>query len=292
MPARLGPRGLAPESIYGDPTPRTGDLVALSVQQDADGAAPAVLVMTLPTVTDVYVSTGALPQPDGSHLPVVQVLPLVDGVAGFTGATDGFTPRIATSGYDGPPAGAVPNYDQLPPNGPAADVARTQRRLLAGVTGHSEDSLRTTSVLEATVPADAVPDFLGTDPGPIRVTVVTTFTPEGGRVRTSRLVGSNPEGAWTYLELLGAVPATDPHALLLLPTSSAPGFVAVAPDGATAQLVTQDGQVRASATIHEGLATLWTSKDPLGTTFRLRVLAPDGHVVYDEVPPQSEELAY
>ena len=95
VPARLGPRGLAPESLYGDPTPRTGDLVALSVEQDADGAAPAVLVMTRPTVTDVYVTTGALPQPDGSHLPVVQVLPLVDGVAAFTGATDGFTPRIA-----------------------------------------------------------------------------------------------------------------------------------------------------------------------------------------------------
>lgn len=291
-PARVGPRGLAPQRLFGDATPRTGDLVALSVEQDAEGAAPAVLVMTLPTVTDVYVSTGALPQPDGSHLSVVQVLPLVDGVAGFTGANDGFTPRIATSGYNGPPAGAVPSYDQLPPNGPAEDVADTQRRLLAGVTGHSEDSLRTTSVLEATVPADAVPDFLGTDPGPIRVTVVTTFTPEGGRVRTSRLVGSNPKGAWTYLELLGVVPATDPHALLLLPTSSAPGFVAVAPDGAIAQLVTQDGQVRASAKIHQGLATLWTSKDPLGTTFRLRVLAPDGHVVYDEVPPQSEELAY
>ena len=28
-----------------------------------------------------------------------------------------------------------------------------------------------------------------------------------------------------------------------------------------------------------------------GSTFRLKVLAPDGHVVYDEVPPRAEELA-
>ena len=134
------------------------------------------------------------------------------------------------------------------------------------------------------------PDFVGTHPEPLRVTVVTTITPRrwpgahqpAGRVR--------PDAPWTYLERLAAVPATDPHALLLLPTGKHPGFVAVAPDGAIAQLLTQDGQVRDSATIHQGLATLCVRGGPPGTTFRLRVLAPDGHVVYDAVPPQPVEL--
>ena len=44
---------------------------------------------------------------------------------------------------------------------------------------------------------------------------------------------------WTYLERLVAVPTTDPHALLLLPTGKHPGFVAIAPDGATAELLTE-----------------------------------------------------
>ena len=43
--------------------------------------------------------------------------------------------------------------------------------------------------------------------------------------------------------------------------------------------------MRDSATVHQGLATLASAEDPPGTTFRLRVLAPDGHVVYDAVPP-------
>ena len=89
------------------------------------------------------------------------------------------------------------------------------------------------------------------------------------------------------------MPATDPHALLPLPTSTAPGFVAVAPDGATAQLVTVDGQCCATA---PRSTRAWPPcgprRTPWARTFRLRVLAPDGHVVYDEVPPQSEELAY
>ncbi len=66
------------------------------------------------------------------------------------------------------------------------------------------------------------PDFVGTHPKPLRVTVVTTITRDGGRVRTSRLAGSTDDGPWTYLERLAAVPTTDPHALLLLPTGNAP----------------------------------------------------------------------
>ncbi len=118
---------------------------------------------------------------------------------------------------------------------------------MSGVTGNRPDSLATASVLEAVVPASAVdpdyvgtyPDFVGTHPEPLRVTVVTTTTRDGARVRTSRLAGSTDDAPWTYLERLAAVPAADPHALLPLPSGKHPGFVAIAPDGAIAELVTR-----------------------------------------------------
>ena len=56
----------------------------------------------------------------------------------------------------------------------------------------------------------------------LRITVVTTLTPDGGRVRTSRLATTTTEGLWTFVERLAAVPATDPHALLPLPTGTRP----------------------------------------------------------------------
>ena len=57
-----------------------------------------------------------------------------------------------------------------------------------------------------------------------------------------------------------------------------------------AELVTRAGRVRDSATIRDGLATLTSAEDPQGTAFRLRVRAPDGHIVYDAVPPQPVEM--
>ena len=296
--ARLGPASLAPTTIDGEPTTRTGDLVALSVDQHTAGAPPTVLVLTRPTITDGYVITGALPQPDGSVRPVAEDLLLVDGVATFAPTRVGFTPEIGLAGYRGVPAGALTNSFLLPPSGPAEELAVAQSILVSGVTGNRPDSLATASVLEAVVPASAVdpdyvgtyPDFVGTHPQPLRVTVVTTTTRDGARVRTSRLAGSTDDAPWTYLERLAAVPAGDPHALLLLPSGKHAGFVAIAPDGATAELVTEDGRVRDSATISQGLATLSSAEDPPGAAFRLRVRAPDGHVVYDAVPPQPVEL--
>ena len=251
-----------------------------------------------PTVSDGFVTTAVLPQPDGSVLPVVDPLALTEGVATFTPRLAGFTPQVAVEGYQGPAAGTVRDDLPLPSSGSAIELADAQRTLLAGATGHRRDSLRTTSLLEATVPASVIdpdyvgayPDFVGTRPEPLHVTVVTTITPDGGRVRTSRLAGSGRDAPWTYLERLCAVPVTEPHALLLLPTGDHPGFVAIAPDGATAQLLTQEGHVRDSRTVLDGLATLASAQDPPGTTFRLRVLAPDGHVVYDAVPPLPVEL--
>jgi DNA-directed RNA polymerase specialized sigma24 family protein len=296
--APLGPASLVPTTIDGEPTTRTGDLVALSVKQHTAGAPPTVLVLTRPSVTDGAVITGALPQPDGSVRPVVVSLPLVDGVATFGPTRVGFTPEVAVAGYRGAPAGALTNSYALPSSGPAERVAVAQRILVAGVTGHRPDSLATASVLEGVVPASAVdpdyvgtyPDFVGTHPQPLRVTVVTTTTRDGARVRTTRLAGSTDDAPWTYLERLVAVPATDSHALLLLPSGRNPGFVAIAPDGAVAELVTSDGRLRDSATIRDGLATLTSAEDPQSTEFRLRVRAPDGHVVYDAVPPRPVEL--
>jgi len=299
-PTRLGTAALGLVTIEGEATARSGDLVALAVGQDGAGAPPAVLVLTRPTVTDGFVTTGALPQPDGSVVPVVHELALTQGVATVEPGTVGFTPLIAVGGFQGPPAGEPDSDLLLPPSGTPADLADAQRTLLAGVTGHPTDSLETTSALEASVPASAIdldyvgtyPDFVGTRAQPLRVTVVTTITPDGGRVRTSRLAGADAgaDAPWTYLESLSAVPSTDPHALLLLPTGDHPGFVAIAPDGATAQLLTRDGHVRDSARVRQGLATLASVEDPAGTPFRLRVLAPDGHVVYDAVPPTPVEL--
>jgi hypothetical protein len=296
--APLGPASLVPTTIKGEPTSRSGDLVALSVEQHTAGAPPTVLVLTRPSVTDGFVITGALPQPDGSVRPVVVDLQLVDGVATFAPTRVGFTPEVAVAGYRGPPAGALTNSYALPPSGPADQLAVAQRILVSGATGNRPDSLETTSVLEAEVPGAAVdpdyvgtyPDFVGGRPASLHVTVVSTTTRDGGRVRTSRLAGPTDQAPWTYLERLAAVPAADPHALLTLPTGNHPGFVAIAPDGAVAELVTRDGRVRDSATIHDGLATLSSVEDPQGTTFRLRVRAPDGHIVYDAVPPQPVEL--
>ena len=294
----LGPASLVPTTIDGEPTTRTPDLVALSVKQHTAGAPPTLLVLTRPSVTDGAVITGALPQPDGSVRPVVVSLPLVDGVATFGPTRVGFTPEVAVGGYRGAPAGALTNSYVLPSSGSADQLAVAQRILVSGVTGHRPDSLATTSVLEAVVPASAVdpdyvgtyPDFVGTHPEPLRVTVVSTTTRDGARVRTSRLAGSTDKAPWTYLERLAAVPATDPHALLPLPAGKDAGFVAIAPDGAVAELVTRDGRVRDSATIRDGLATLTSAEDPQGTAFRLRVRAPDGHIVYDAVPPQPVEM--
>ncbi len=296
--ASLGPASLVPTTIDGEPTTRTGDLVALSVKQHTAGAPPTLLVLTRPSVTDGAVITGALPQPDGSVRPVVVGLPLVDGVATFGPTRVGFTPEVAVAGYRGAPAGALTNSYALPSSGPAERVAVAQRILVAGVTGHRPDSLATASVLEGVVPASAVdpdyvgtyPDFVGTHPQQLRVTVVTTTTRDGARVRTTRLAGSTGDAPWTYLERLVAVPATDSHALLLLPSGRNPGFVAIAPDGAVAELVTSGGRLRDSATIRDGLASLTSAEDPQSTEFRLRVRAPDGHVVYDAVPPRPVEL--
>ncbi len=296
--ASLGPAALVPTTIKGEPTSRTGDLVALSIDQHTAGAPPTVLVLTRPRVTDALVITGALPQPDGSVRPVVVSLPLVDGVSTFGPTRVGYTPQVAVENYRGPPAGALSNSYLLPSSGSPDQLAVAQRILVSGVTGHRPDSLATTSVLEALVPASAVdpnyvgtyPDFVGTHPEPLRVTVVSTTTRDGARVRTSRLAGSTDKAPWTYLERLAAVPATDPHALLPLPTRKDAGFVAIAPDGAVAELVTRDGRVRDSATIRDGLATLTSAEDPQGTAFRLRVRAPDGHIVYDAVPPQPFEM--
>ena len=298
-PARLGAGALTATGIAGDSTARTLGLVALAVDQDTGGLPPVVLVLARPTVTGASVVAGSRPQPDGSLLPLVDDLPLVDGVATFPAGSTGFPPQIVVPGYEGPPAGTVPAAVPLPPTGSAAGLADVQRTLLSVVTEHLPEDIETTSVMESGVPPSAVdpdyvgsyPDFVGTHPEPLQVTVVTATTPDGGRVRTSRLTGSGPDAPSTFLERLAAVPSTDPHALVPLPVGDRAGFVAVAPDGATAQLLTLDGRLRDSATIHEGLATLASAEDAPGASFRLRVLAPDGHIVYDDVPPVPVELA-
>ena len=52
-----------------------------------------MLVLTRPTVTDGFVTTGALPQPDGSVLPVVHELALTEGVATVTPRHASGSPR-------------------------------------------------------------------------------------------------------------------------------------------------------------------------------------------------------
>lgn len=125
----------------------------------------------------------------------------------------------------------------------------------------------------------------------VQITVVTTTTPDGGWVRSTRLSSTTEDFALAHLERLAAVPAADhTHALLPAPVQGHPTFIAIAPDAATAVLVTADGQVRDTATIKNGLAVLTSRQDPPDATFRLRLLAPDGHTVYDQIPPTSDEL--
>ena len=123
------------------------------------------------------------------------------------------------------------------------------------------------------------------------VTVVSTVTADGGWVRTSRLSATSEDSGGQNMEVLAAVPASDhSHALLPVGDRRRPTVVALAPDAATAQLVTTDGHLRDSATVKDGLAILTSTQDPITATFRLRLLAPDGHIVYDDVPPTGLEL--
>jgi hypothetical protein len=287
-PANVGPAALAPTQIIGDDTARTPDVVALSIDQQTRAAAPAILVMTRPTVRSATVTVGVLPQPDGSTLPIVRQLPLTNGTASYTA----FIPRLAVNYFQGPPAGVGPDRSRLPGHGPATELAAAQRTLLAALTGHPADTLRTPTMLESDVRVPGIERGRpGDAPAPVQITVVTTVTRDGGWVRTSRLSSHAEDFAPAYLERLAAVPASDhTHALLPVPAVGAPTFIALGPDAATAVLVTTEGQVRDTATLSNGLAVLSSSQDPPGTTFRLRLLAPNGHTVYDAIPPVANEL--
>ena len=291
-PASRGPGALVDSPIEGDDTARTPNVVALSIAQHAVGAPPVVLVMTRPDITSASLIVGSVPQPDGSILPVVRELPLTDGIASYPVQPDAFIPQLAVDTFQGPPAGIGPDRSQLPAHGPAAELAEAQRTLLAAVTGRPADTLRTPTALESVVDfTDIDPGHIGADPGPVQLTVVTTVTADGGWVRTTRLSSTTQSFALAYLEHLAAVPADDhTHALLPSPAAGRPRFIALGPDAATAILVTTDGQVRDTATIHNGLAVLASAEDPPGTVFRLRLLAPDGHTLYDEIPPSPKEL--
>ena len=290
-PARRGPAALAPTPIKGDDSARTSDVVALSIDQDAAGAPPVVLVLTRPTVTEGFAVTGARPDPDGRIRPLVQSLALTGGVAMFT-QNPGYPTKVAVAGFTGPPAGVVTDGDLLPRRGSADDLATAQRTLLAGVSGYPVSALDTPSALDAVVDLpNPEAGILGAEPGDVHVTVVSTVTADGGWVRTSRLSTSSETSRWATIERLAAVPAGDhSHALLRVGGVLRPTFVALAPDAATAQLITTDGRLRDTATIKGGLAVLSSTKDPITATFRLRLLAPDGHTVYDDVPPTGAEL--
>jgi len=127
--------------------------------------------------------------------------------------------------------------------------------------------------------------------GSLLVAVVATTTPDGSRVRTARVTGTLAGGGVQFQERLAVVPANDPtHALWQIGTGPHPTFVALAPDAATAEIVTADGRSRDLAMVRGGMALLSSTKDPVTTVFRLRLRAPDGHVVYDAVPPVGTEL--
>ena len=290
-PAHRGPAALAPTRIEGDDSARSSDVVALSIEQDAAGAPPVVLVLTRPTVTEGFARTGARPDPDGRIRTLVQPLKLTGGVAMFT-QNPGYPTTIAVAGFTGPPAGVVTGDDRLPERGSADDLASAQRTLLAAVAGYPVGALDTPAARDTVVDIPN-PDagILGSDPGDVHVTIVSTVTADGGWVRTSRLSATSEDSGGQNMEHLAAVPASDhSHALLPVGDMRRPTFVALAPDAATAQLVTTDGHLRDSATVKDGLAILTSTQDPITATFRLRLLAPDGHVVYDDVPPTGTEL--
>ena len=290
-PAHRGPAALTPTRIEGDDSARSSDVVALSIEQDAAGAPPVVLVLTRPTVTEGFARTGARPDPDGRIRTLVQPLKLTGGVAMFT-QNPGYPTTIAVAGFTGPPAGVVTGDDRLPVRGSADDLASAQRALLAAVADYPVGALDTPAARDTVVDIPN-PDagILGSDPGDVHVTIVSTVTADGGWVRTSRLSATSEDSGGQNMEVLAAVPASDhSHALLPVGDMRRPTFVALAPDAATAQLVTTDGQLRDSATVKDGLAILTSTQDPITATFRLRLLAPDGHIVYDDVPPTGLEL--
>ena len=288
-PARRGPSALAPTPIKGDDSARTSDVVALSIDQDTAGAPPVVLVLTRPTVTGGFAVTGARPDPDGRIRPLVQSLALTGGVAMFT-QNPGYPTKVAVAGFTGPPAGVVTDGDLLPRRGSADDLATAQRTLLAGVSGYPVGALDTPSALDAVVDLpNPEAGILGADPGDVHVTVVSTITADGGWVRTSRLPpATKPPGG--TIERLAAVPAGTTHTpccgsgACSGPRSSRSPPTPPPPSSSppTASCATPPpSRAVWPPSLHQGPDHRHVPAAPA---------APDGHTVYDDVPPTGTGL--
>lgn len=292
-PAGADPATLTATPIPGNDShaaPVAADTVAVSIPQRAPAGGHAVLVMTPPTVTEGSATTGARAQPDGTFRPLVQALKLRGGVATFSEA-----PRIPAllevNRYNGLPAGATYADNWLPARGEPDELAAAQARLLAAAGGYTPDTLTSVTADAMFEMSDPEFDIPGNDPVPVQVAVVTTATPDGGWVRTSRWATTDPNSSGAVMEELVALPADD-HTYALLPVGdpSHPAYIALAGQAATAQLVTTDGKVRDTAPVKDGMALLGTTLNPATTTFKLRLLAPDGRTLYDQVPPTGNSL--
>ena len=109
-PASRGTAALTATQIAGVDTAWAPDVVALSIDQEAVAAGPAVLVMTRPNITSASITLAAMPRPDGSIQPIVRELPLTNGVAHYTAETDAFIPRLTVNNVQGTPAGVGPGW--------------------------------------------------------------------------------------------------------------------------------------------------------------------------------------
>ena len=278
---------LLPTTIGLSDEPPAADLVVLGIRSVTVDAPGQVLVLARPTVTEGFAVVGARPDPSGTPRNVVRALRFTGGVATYA-ESPGFASSVTVDRWSGPPAGVYTQNDPLPTSGTADDLAIAQRDRVATLSGYSAVELDSYLALDAVLegPRSVVPGE-----GSLLVAVVATTTPDGSWVRTARVTGTLAGGGVQFQERLAVVPANDPtHALWQIGTGPHPTFVALAPDAATAEIVTADGRSRDLAMVRGGMALLSSTKDPVTTVFRLRLRAPDGHVVYDAVPPVGTEL--
>ncbi len=292
-PAGADPATLTATPITGSDShaaPVAADTVAVSIPQRAPAGGHVVLVMTPPTVTEGSAITGVRAQPDGTFRPLVQALKLRGGVATFSEA-----PRIPAllevNRYNGLPVGATYADTWLPARGEPDELAAAQVRLLAAAGGYAPDTLTTATADAVFELSDPEIGGSGNDPVPVQVAVVTTATPDGGWVRTSRWATTDVNSSGAVMEELVALPA-DNHTYALLPVGDPtyPAYIALAGRAATAQLVSTDGKVRDTAPVKDGMALLGTNLKPEPTALKLRLLARDGRTLYDQVPPTGNSL--
>ncbi len=248
-----GPRGAAPAdllpaALVRDRVTFVDDVVPMAVDAgpDDEEGAGAVVLLARPTVLEASYSPIVSYARDGGIGRRWTEMALRDGVA--TVPLRGPLPpafRVRVDGYDGGALGVTPLALPVPdPSAPpSTSLLDALGPFVAACTGLPVSAVRSTVVLEASVPGDVlVPAEQGDQAARGLVVVAHSVVPSGALLRTVRVVGGGPAGVGPVdVETTRAIASTqapDPFATRLPGFSSdVSRFLVVAPGAARAQLV-------------------------------------------------------